>query len=89
MKVNEKLGVPEGINQEANSSFMLCFYKSAKSRRSFCIYLKSNPRWRRLKKLFGGLRFSLNTKLLRLATYLYNSRGNSSKSEVCYVCLEC
>ena len=43
--------------------------KSAKSRRSFCIYLKSNPRLRRLKKCFGGLRFSLNTKLLRLATY--------------------
>ena len=43
--------------------------KSAKSRRSFYIYLKSNPRWRRLKKYFGGLRFSLNTKLLRWTTY--------------------
>ena len=43
--------------------------KSAKSRRSFCIYLKSNPRWIRLTKIFGGLRFSLNTKLLRWTTY--------------------
>ena len=43
--------------------------KSVQSRRSFCIYLKSNPRWIRLTKLFGGLRFSLNTKLLRLASY--------------------
>ena len=58
--------------------------KSAKSRRSFCIYLKSNPRWIRLTKIFGGLRFSLNTKLLRWTTYykqiyIYFENGKSKR----------
>ena len=41
---------------------MLCFYKSAKSRRSFCIYLKSNPRLIRLRCFSGVFDFFLNTK---------------------------